>query len=265
MSYLHDRKKSRNKLRNIGVGVGIVFLLFYFRTGVWNGLSSFTNFIFKPVINLGNNIGANIGGHTSILQSRESLQLENENLKLELDKAKFTLVNYSVLEEENSKLKEILGRSSVNDNFVLANILSKPNKSLYDTLLIDAGEDKSFIVGDVVYSFGSIPIGKISQTFRNSSKVVLFSTSGEKTDVVISNTGAFMQLVGRGGGNFEMSLPRDFELPEGADIVLPDASTSVLAKVVTIISDPRDAFKKALLASPVNIQQLKFVQVKKSN
>ena len=72
-----------------------------------------------------------------------------------------------------------------------------------------------------------------------------------------------MQVVGRGGGNFEMTLPRDFDLPEGTALTLPGINSYLLARVVTVISDPRDSYKKALLVSPVNIQELKFVQIEK--
>ena len=102
------------------------------------------------------------------------------------------------------------------------------------------------------------------------SKVVLFSSSGEKTEVVISlgqnpvsgsNKNIFMDLVGRGGGNFEMVLPRDFTLTKDDKVVLPGISSYVVASVESTISDPRDPFMKALLVSPVNIQDLKFVEV----
>ena len=49
----------------------------------------------------------------------------------------------------------------------------------------------------------------------------------------------------------------------GCQIVLPGINPYVLATVSTIISDPRKKKQKALLASPVNIQELKFVEVEK--
>jgi len=69
------------------------------------------------------------------------------------------------------------------------------------------------------------------------------------------------ELVGRGGGNFEMTMPKNFILQKGDQVVLPGPYPYVLAIVEKIISDPRDLFTKALLVSPVNIQELKFVEV----
>jgi cell shape-determining protein MreC len=138
------------------------------------------------------------------------------------------------------------------------------------------GEDVGLKVDALVYAFDSIPIGRVKEVNNSTSKVVLFSTSGEKTEVVIDGQPArnalsitpaggdnFMELVGRGGGNFEMVIPRDFELASGTLVHLPGITPYVVAKVEDIISDPRDSLKKALLVSPVNIQNLKFVQVEK--
>ena len=68
-------------------------------------------------------------------------------------------------------------------------------------------------------------------------------------------------MIERGGGNFEMILPRDFILERGSVVTLPGIFPYVVAIVDTIISDPRDSFAKILLTSPINIQELKFVEV----
>ena len=129
-------------------------------------------------------------------------------------------------------------------------------------------------IGDIVFALGNIPIGRVAEIYPNSSKVILFSSSGEKTQVVVSgksdtpdadnNGDVFMEVVGRGGGNFEIILPRDFTPAKGDEVVLPGINPYVLAVVETIISDPRDPFIKALLVSPVNIQEFKFVEVETS-
>jgi hypothetical protein len=72
-----------------------------------------------------------------------------------------------------------------------------------------------------------------------------------------------MQLVGRGGGNFEMILPRDLVVANEATVVLPGITPYVVAVVETILTDPRDSYQKALLASPINIFELNLVEVEK--
>lgn len=261
MSYLLDKKIKRNKFFYIIFFIIILFILIYFRAGVFRGFSYVSHTFFRPVLTLGSNVGEKFKGINSFFYSKKTLYLGNEDLKLQLNELQGKLANYNSILDENIKIKEILGRKNENTPMILSGILSRPNQSPYDTLIIDAGEKQGVVAGSLVFAFGDVPVGRVRLVYTNSSKVVLFSNPGEKTEVLISGKDIFMQLVGRGGGNFEMTLLRDFNLPKGSEVVLPGITPHVVAVVETIISDPRDAFQKALLVSPVNIQELKFVEI----
>jgi len=218
--------------------------------------------IFRPVLILGNNIGEKFSNISSFFYSKNILLENNINLRLDLNEKETMLSNYNSILAENIQMKEILGRKIEKTNMVISTILSKPNHSLYDTLIIDTGAKNSISEGKRVFAFGNIPIGRIAEVYSDSSKVILFSNPGEKTEVVVGKD-IFMQVIGRGGGNFEMNLVKDIVLEKGMEVVLPGIHPYVLGIVETIISDPRDFFQKALLISPVNIQELKFVEVEK--
>lgn len=263
MNYLLDRRKKRNKRIKFILFVALIFIFIYFSASLFQSFSSTSNTVFRPFLVFGNKTGGSISDFFSSFKSKSVLSKENQNLQTQLNEAQLQMLNYDSLLEENIKLKEVLGRKDKND-LLLANILSKPNQSLYDTVLIDVGLADSVSVGDTVFALGNIPLGKVSQVFERSAKVNLFSSWKEKTEVVLPNSDVFMQMVGRGGGNFEMILPRDFELEKGEQVVLPGAHPYLVAVVETIISDPRDSYKKAILVSPVNIQGLKFLQIKRN-
>lgn len=272
MNHLLDKKIKRKKFLSIFTGVVFVVVLFYFRTNVFNGLSFVSHKIFNPVLIVGNNIKGKIGNIGSYFSSKNSLYKENEDLRTKLSENQALMSNYNSIVAENTELKKMLGRGDEQAPTILATILEKPNQSLYDTIVVDVGLDKGIKEGSLVFVpsqdsqgllIGSVPIGKVADVYSNSSKVILFSTSGEKTQVIVSKENAFMEIIGRGGGNFEMILPRDFTLQKGDQVVLPGITPRVLGVVETIISDPRDSFIKALLVSPMNIQDLKFVEVEK--
>jgi len=260
MNYLLNKKLKRKRFLNIALGVFILLILFYFRTGIFNGLSSASHAVFCSVLIFSNNVGEKLSNAVYFFSSKKALLLENENLKSQLDQMSAKVANYNSILDENSQMKEILGRAN-EKAMTLAGILSKPNQSVYDTLIIDAGINQNIFVGQRVFAFGNVSIGRIAEVYANSSKVILFSNPGEKTDVIIPSKNIFMQAIGRGGGNFEMILPRDFVLEKGNEVVLPGITPYVLGIVQSILSDPRDSFQKALLVSPVNIQELKFVEV----
>jgi cell shape-determining protein MreC len=261
MSYLLDKKIKRNKLFKYILFVVILFIFIYFRTGIFNGLSSVVSFIFRPVLYLGNNIGGKLSNTGAYFYSKKSLLQENEDLKTKLNEQAGRMSNYSSVLDENLKIKEILERKGENKKMILASILSKPNQSPYDTLIIDVGAKSGIISGQRVFAKGFVPIGRIAEIYTNTSKVILYSNPKEVTEVVISGKDTFMQVIGRGGGNFEMILPRDFILEKGTEVVLPGITPYTIGIVQTIISDPRDSYQKALLVSPVNIFELKFVEV----
>lgn len=259
MNYLLDKKTKRNKVLKIIFGVIIFIFLFYFRLSIFNGLSYVSASIFRPVLTSGNSIGAQVKSIGAYFSSKNSLSRENIDLKARIDEGVADRANYDSVVAENASLKEILGRKNESVSMTLTAILAKPNQSPYDTLLIDAGASQGIKVGDKVFALGNVPIGRVAQVYPNTSKVILYSNSGEKTFAMIKEVS--MPIVGRGGGNFEMILPRDFVLLKGDQALLPGLTPHVLGIVETILSDPRDSFQKALLVSPVNIQELKFVEV----
>lgn len=271
MSYLLDRKIQKKRFFKIILSIIVLIFLIYFRSGIFNGLSFISQGFFHPVFVFGDNIKEKLGSMGSYFISKNSLYLENENLKSQISESQADRANYSSIVSDNANLKEILNRKDLKATMVLSAILSKPNQSLYDTLIIDAGTKEGVKVGDEVFALGNIPIGRVALVYASSSKVILFSNAGEKTQVVVGGKPAststslggnvFMEVVGRGSGNFEITIPRDFTLTKGDEMVLPGITPYVLAVVETIISDPRDAFVKALLTSPVNMQELKFVEV----
>lgn len=260
MSYLLDKKNQRKKNLKIISVIFFLLILFYWRTPIYEGLSAAAQLVFTPVLILGNQIAAKFQGISYFLSFRNTLIIQNENFKRELESMKIQNLDRDLLFLENANLKKILGRKGDRD-LVLAAVLSKPNQSPFDTLLIDVGLENGIKKGDLVFALGSIPIGRVDSVYANSAKVVLFSASEEKNTALVSSQNLFMELLGRGGGNFELILPRDFILAKGDLATLPGLGSYPLAIVETVISDPRDSFQKALLVSPVNVQELKFVQV----
>ena len=261
MNYLLNKKVERNTFLKYAILIILLFVFIYFRAGIFRGLSYFVHTIFRSVLISGNNIGEKLSNIGIYFYSKKSLFLQNESLKSKLYKETAKIANYNSILAENLKIKEILGRKNENRHIILAGILSKPNQSPYDTLIIDIGARQGLQKGNVVFALGNVPIGTIAEAYSNSSKVVLFSNAGEKTQAVVSGKDVFVEIVGRGGGNFEMVMPLDFTLTKGDQIVLPGVTPYVLGIVEIIISDPRDPFIKALLVSPVNAQGLKFVEV----
>jgi len=246
---------------------GIIFLaftiLFYFRLPLLNFFSRISLSIAVPFWKISTNIKENFSNYSYLFTVKKTLISENDNLKKQVLEMQSKAILNNILLDENTKLKDILGRKNIKKQMILATILSKPNSSPYGTLVIDIGEKDGILLGQNVFARANILIGNISEVYENFAVVKLFSGSGEKTEVVLSGSDIYLLAIGRGGGGFEILAPRDLLIEKDAEILMPSVDLNIIAVVKEIVSDQRDSFQKVLLSSPVNIQELKWVEVEK--
>jgi cell shape-determining protein MreC len=257
-------KKRINKNKKI-IKYIILFILFFIilNFGLLDFLGNVFNYIGRPIWNAEKALVNEIDDSGHLWQSKKSIFQQNAQLKEENFYFKNLLINYSILEKENIQLKEILGRLASPNDYILANILAKPNSSPYDTLIIDIGSKNEVLDNNQVFASGDIPIGYISRVYENTSVVSLFTNPGQETEGFIEDSNVSITLTGRGGGNFEMLVPIELSIGKGTIIYLPAQKPLVVALVEEIISSPSDPYKKVILSSPVNVQNLKWVQIKK--
>jgi cell shape-determining protein MreC len=155
-----------------------------------------------------------------------------------------------------------MGRATTTD-YVLAAVLQKPPLAAYDELVLDVGSDAALTTGNMVYASGNIPIGKVTEVLAHSSKVLLFSSPEQKFDVLVGSSNIPATAIGKGGGQYEVELPRGAQVSEGDNISIPSLKTNLYGIVSAIISNPSQPFEKILFSAPVNIYQLKWVYVEK--
>jgi len=254
---IEGRKKI---IRNI-IGFGIFFILS--ALGVLSFSGELFNFVGRPIWKVEKFITDGFYNMNYLLRTKSALTNENHNLIEEDSNIRLSMIDYQILKDENNELKEMFDRLPIKNNFILGNILTKPNHSPYDTIIIDVGNNVGIKEGDLVYANGNIPIGNVSKVYVKTSLISLYTNPGQKTEGFMEGTNASVELIGRGGGNFEMVIPIELSAEKGTIIFLPGNPSEVIALIDEIISEPTDPFKKVILSSPVNVQNLKWVQVKK--
>lgn len=243
MNYLRLDNKKR-KANNVDIARGIVlvlilFIFFYlFRNPLINGLHAIQ------------------GSITGIFGN------SNPVVRAEADKALI-----ESLKADNEQLKGLLGRKFDETPSVIASVISRPPQTPYDSIIVDAGINQSVRVGDVVYGGVDYAIGKVSAVYARSSLVTLFSSSGQKADVVVGTTSSSSMAVveGRGGGNFYIKLPKNVEALVGAPILWPDSGVILLGSVEKVDSDSGGTYSYLYFKSPVNMQILRYVEIKKTD
>jgi cell shape-determining protein MreC len=260
---LQDKKAIARKRQIIRytIGVSIFVLLAVLGVFAWSG-KIFVS-VGRPFWKAQEMIIDTAKQATLAVRTKSSVFNENERLIQENTNLKNTFIDYEILRKENEQLKDLLGRIPPTSHSIIASILAKPNRSPYDTLIIDGGQEAGMTEGAHVYADAKMPIGEVSKVYNNAALVMLYSNPGQTTEGILDGSNASVELLGRGGGNFEMSIPLDVPSEKGTLVLVPGISTEVLAVVDGILSSPTDPAKKVILHSPINIQNLKWVQVKK--
>ncbi|MCU0660532.1 MAG: rod shape-determining protein MreC [Candidatus Pacebacteria bacterium] len=262
MSYLRNKALRQRKIFHLALTICAVVLAVVFRAPLGTAFSKVAHGVAWPFLELKQSISEVFSVVQITFQTKETLVAQNEALLQELEEAKLANLERDILFADNVALRAALERPQTEGERLVATILSKPNKSPYDTLVIDIGTDTGITPGATVFARGSVPIGMIDEVYRRNARVRLFSTPKESTQVTLKN-GIQIDIVGTGGGSFKATLPRDITIVEGDILTLPLLTPQIVAVVKKIVSDSRDPFQTILATSPVNIQELKFVEVEK--
>lgn len=248
MNYVHKSSVSKKGLFSLPIKIvmGIVIILAIFYIFLPKALPTFFTTIVKPFWNIEQGF---LHGETSI-----------DELKRVLNESEISSAQNNALIQENEALKSLLGRSPASHS-LLATILKRPPSSAYDAFILDVGNDAGVKKGDKVYALGNIPVGEIAEIIGNTSKVLLYSSSGEKFNILIGPSSLEATAVGKGGGYFESSLPRDTKIKVGDYALIPSVDNAFIGTVESITSDPSEPFSKILFRQPLNMYEMRWVLV----
>ncbi len=259
MEYLSKNKK--NYAKRILFFSSILFSVTFFYLGGLFFLTGPLHYVGKPLWWLKDYSTEVVSDITTLVQTKKRLSEENRGLKNQLSQVDSQLLLSQLLLAENNELKKLLGRKNSEQKFILANVLVKPNLSPYDSLILDIGETYDIKVGNKVMVNNNIVIGEIENVFSKTAKVRLYSFPNETLSVAVGFDKIIGEAKGKGGGNFEVKLPREVLIEEGDIVVLPEMSLSVLGIVGSISTTPEDPFQTILFRIPINIFQLRWVQI----
>jgi rod shape-determining protein MreC len=252
-------KRSRAKTIGILFFLLILFLLHFF-------FPRFYSTLFYPITSIlwksENSLGTWLSHKASLVRGKYSLVLENEKLRREIASNKTSLLLLQNLEEENADLKNALGRKPSGD-VIIAVVLTRPPVSPYDTLVIDAGSKDGIEIGNRVYADGDVLVGEIAEVYGSQSKVSLLSSPGKKTTISFTGSNIHTEATGRGSGNFTASVPVEAGIQAGDTVIAPDIKLHVLGVVENIEADSTNSFATILFKMPINIHDIRFVEVQK--
>lgn len=192
--------------------------------------------------------------------SKEALNEENKRLRAEIGNLRLSGITSEALRHENETLRSVLNREKKEERIV-ASVLARPSRTLYDTFVIDIGRREGVAKDARVFGPADVVIGTVAQVYPRTSLVSLYSTPGRVTEVFIGADPVSAEALGRGGGDFEVRIPRGIETNKGMPVVSPALDGGILGIIEEIVSLPADSFQTIYVGGPINMQSLRFVSV----
>ena len=201
---------------------------------------------------------------TPIVELRNALgQSDAATLRAQLASTTALVADRDLLYQENLDLKARLGRDLGSTSRVLAAVLQSPPAAAYDTLIIDAGAGSGIAIGDKVSAGGSTVIGEISAVYATTARVTLYSAPGTsyQAQLVGANGNVPISVEGQGAGSFEAQVPVGTEVAVDEPVVFAGSADALVAKVAAVIARPGESFIHVYLHMPVDLFELRFVEV----
>lgn len=261
MRSLQERKTAFSRYR-LGIAGALLLVVLFFFAKPPAFLEDLVFGVLRPVASIESGTVASSGTILELLRSKRALVDENARLKQEMRDLNAKGVAMTLLEAENESLRAFAGRNPEKGR-LRAGILLRPPETPYDSLVIDAGQESGIRKGDKVYAYGALALGTVEEVGPRRARVTLYSSPGVSTsaDILQATTSVSVSLIGQGGGNFIVQLPRGAIAATNSPIALPGITSSLVALVGALRSKAADSFETALAKSPVNIRELRTVEI----
>ncbi len=253
MNYHSSIKKTKRDSKTFF----LFFFIVIFGLVVFTPLSSLFHTITARLktSNLSYTVISFFSSKSALLREKEALLKKNAELIL-------ISLERDILLAENLELKK--NTETHTSSKAVAKVLLHPGFSPFDTFIIGRGKDAGIELGDLVRSHGLI-LGEISEVKERTSRVTLFSSSGNTFPVTIGKQHFEVEAKGLGGGTFETLLPKNIEIELGDTAVFAFNTPRLLGTVQEIEIDKNGIFKKVLFSLPININNIEFVTIEQKD
>ncbi|MDA8611490.1 hypothetical protein N9L18_01330 [Candidatus Pacebacteria bacterium] len=256
-----NKRKSGSKRKWTISFLVIVFILIAINVSGVLFPQSVARNISSPFIKIKEAVLSPMSGTLSYFSSKKSLSKENEELKQNVSALEFRLLKEQLrLKDDEDEIEE----SELSPDGEQVRVLIRPPFSPYDTFVISNnynGQDVSIEVGDRVFLLGAY-IGNVESINSDSAIVKLKSSSGEKTVVRVGDIDG--EAVGKGGGRFTITLPKDLEVEIGDIVTVPSLGPVIIGLITEIEESEAGSFNTLHFSLPVSVSNASFVTIVKN-
>ena len=239
----------------------VVFFLVFNLTPLGAEVKNFFYLISLPIQKTFWQGGAKVSEFFETISEIKNLKKENEQLKLKIQELTAENVALKELKKENELLREALEIGLEKEfKLILSQVIGKDISQ--DFILIDKGAKDGISENMPVITQQKVLVGKISQVYRNFSKVQLISDKNSSFDAKISDQEIFGLVKGKGNFNLSFNLvPKENEIKEG-DLLVTSALGGVfpagliIGKISQVRKSDLEPFQTAQIQPAFNLRDL---------
>lgn len=261
VSFRHDKDRQHRRRKVFAMLFLFTLALFLLRDTAAERFGGFLARIGGPIWTMEEGILGMLVDLRTITSDKLLLEEENQRLRAALALSAAHAISNTTLRAENIELKNALGRAS-EDPLLLARVLSRPDASPYDTLLVDVGEHNGVVSGMHVLSDGDLLIGEVVRVWKESALVQLYSAPGSSVPVEIGASSTPAVAHGSGGGMFRITVPKGMSIPVGSSVRFPDLSPLYVGVVEGVLRSEESSFQTLFVRLPFGLFDGKFVYVR---
>ena len=125
---------------------------------------------------------------------------ENQNLKIKIDQMNSEKLNYTFLENENRRLKDIIGESSSLSEGTISKVLIDKDGKFLKSIILNKGSKDGIKIGMVVLDKNYL-VGQVIEVNYTTSRAILISDLNSNIPVVIE-PGSFQSILSGTGKDY---------------------------------------------------------------
>jgi rod shape-determining protein MreC len=250
------------------IAVAIVLLVFLHTTGILRPVENTIFYVLRPVEKAAYNAGLKFFASENI-KSIEDLGKSNQELQNQLSNALIENARlHSLMTKSEALQQEVEYLKSKNYKFEVAQIIGKSPHAGTQIYILDRGTDDNIQIGMPVIYRDGVLVGKIVDSDKNSSKMILITDSNSSIGTYIQNeTNSPGIVMGKLGLSLEMQLiPQSEEIKINQIVVTSGIEESipeglVVGQISSISTQTEELFQTASIESPITLDRLQVVSV----
>lgn len=207
-----------------------------------------------PVSGAGRSVVRSIASSIADVGNYFQAASQNAELKRQLDATRNRLVEAQVLEQENKRLRRLLGLTrSVDDRLATGRVVGSTFDSNRRLATIDVGAADGVRIGQPVRAAEGL-LGRVIETGRNAARVLLVTDGGSNVPVRLVRGGIPALATGRGDGTMDIKPLELGESPfKRGDLVMTSGVGGIFPPgipVAVVVATQRDTTIARPLADP---------------